>query len=127
MGGNRRGVLGLDVHFFALRLENFASVFLRFLRSIRIWKRVIDLETTGQRDLERIPRTGDGRFVTSDLVSPQLVVNGLVGGRGERRIAKLMETFRRVLFSFGGRVGVGYGGFQPANHMTLIFICGTQS
>ena len=127
MGGDRRRVLGLDVHLFTLRLENFASMLLRFLRCVRIYKRIIVLETTGKRGLERVPRTGEGPFVTSDLVSPQLVVNGLIDGRGERRIAKLMETFRRVLFSFGGRVGVGYGGFQPANHMTLMFICGTQS
>lgn len=67
-------------------------------------------------EIYRVSRTGDGRFVTSDLVTSQLVV---------RRFVKLPEAFRRMLFSFGGRVWVCYGGFQPANHMTLIFFCKT--
>jgi len=49
-------------------------------------------------------------------VTSQLVVRGFV---------QLAEAFRRVLFGFGGSVGVSYGGFKPANHMTLIFVCET--
>ena len=67
-------------------------------------------------EIQRVSRTGDGRFVTSDLVTSQLVVRGFV---------QLAETFRRVLFGFGGSVGIRYGGFKPANHMTLIFVCET--
>jgi len=84
--------------------------------------------SAGNGDLERVPRTGDGRSVTSDLVTSQLVMEGFTRGRGRGRgvlrFTQLPETFRRVFFSFGGRVRVGYGGFQPANHMALIFICG---
>lgn len=48
-------------------------------------------------------------------MASQIVVGGFV--------PQLLETFRRVLLSFGRRVGVGYSCFQPANHMACIFFC----
>ena len=50
-------------------------------------------------------------------MASQIVVGGFV---------QLKQTFRRVLLSFGRRVGVGYGCFQPANHMAWIFFCGKK-
>ena len=46
VGGDGRRLLGMGVHLFLLR-ENFTSVLLRFLRSIRICKGAISPEIMG--------------------------------------------------------------------------------
>ena len=76
-----------------------------------------------QKDTEKIQRTGEGGFVASDLVSPELVVSRFRRRRGVPRFAHLMKTLGRALFRPFGCVGVGDGGLQSANHMALIFLC----
>lgn len=54
------------------------------------------------------------------------MVSGFRRGRGVLDFTQLLKTISRALFSFGGRVGIRYGGFQSTNHMALIFICKQQ-
>ena len=125
--GRRRRALGLSILLFALRLQDFTSMILCLLRSARVCKRTPKPSADSKRGRERTPRTVDGGFVASDLMSPQLVMSSFTRGRGIPRFAQCAETFRRVLFSFGGRVRVRNGGFQPANHVALVFICATRT